>query len=130
MNDAAAFARVVRRMAAAWLALVVLLLASYGSSLLHLGVGNAIAGLAIASVKAGLVAWVFMRLDRAPALTRVMAVAGLFALLLLGSLSLADFLPRREEPAAWQPPQQIAPALGSGTPFAEGPGSPLPPRRP
>ena len=64
-------AREARRLALVWLALLALMLASLGSAYVPLGLGNVVAGLAIAGVKAGLVIACFMRLGRAPAITRL-----------------------------------------------------------
>ena len=61
MNDSG-HARPVRRLLLAWAALVALMLASLGSAYLPLGAGNLVAGVVIAAVKTGIVAWVFMRL--------------------------------------------------------------------
>jgi cytochrome c oxidase subunit 4 len=102
----------IAALASSWLGLVLLMLASLGSAYLDLGVGNVLAGLVIATVKTGLVAWVFMQLRRASAMSRIAAAAGLATLLLLIALSLVDYKTRAQAPAAWQPAQQIAPALG------------------
>jgi cytochrome c oxidase subunit 4 len=115
-SDRTDFRGEVRDLAATWAALIALMLASLGSSYLRLGAGNAIAGIAIATVKAALVVWLFMQLRRASSMTRIAAAVGLATLLLLMSLSLADFGTRANAPAPWQSPQQIAPALGVDSP--------------
>lgn len=77
-----------------WLALLALLTATTASSFLPLGRFNLVVNLAIAVCKAGLVAWVFMRVARSgPAIT-LAALAGIGWLALLGGLGLADFLAR------------------------------------
>ena len=91
------FPRRALRLAVVWLALIALMLASLGSAYLRLGAGNLIAGLLIATLKSGLVVWCFMELRRASAMSRIAAAVGLAT--------------RRAAPAAWQPPQQVAPAL-------------------
>jgi cytochrome c oxidase subunit 4 len=96
-----------------WLALLVLLLATAGAALLPLGWLNTFISLAIALVKALLVAMVFMRLRRAPALLRIAAVTGAAALVLLFALSTADYATRPELPAPWQQPATVAPTFGS-----------------
>jgi cytochrome c oxidase subunit 4 len=111
-NGRGDFGADIAALASSWLGLVLLMLASLGSAYLDLGVGNVLAGLVIATVKTGLVAWVFMQLRRASAMSRIAAAAGLATLLLLIALSLVDYKTRAQAPAAWQPAQQIAPALG------------------
>jgi cytochrome c oxidase subunit IV len=105
------FAREARGLAWAWAALILLMLASLGSAYLKLGSGNVVAGLAIATVKTGIVVWVFMQLRRASAMTRLAAAVGLVMLMLLIALSSVDYATRAVEPSAWQTPQQIAPAF-------------------
>jgi cytochrome c oxidase subunit IV len=105
------FARRARGLALVWLALIALMLASLGSAYLRLGVGNLIAGLVIATLKSGLVAWCFMELRRASSMSRIAAAVGLVMLLLLMALAMVDYATRRSEPAAWQSPRQIAPLL-------------------
>ena len=84
----------VRVYAWTWLALLVLLGLTTGSSFLPLGAFNLAANLAIALAKALLVALVFMRLRADAPMVRVVAAAGAFWLLLLTSLSLVDFVAR------------------------------------
>ena len=114
-SDRTDFRGEVRDLAATWVGLIALMLASLGSAYLKLGAGNAVAGIAIATAKAALVVWLFMQLRRASAMTRIAAAVGLSTLLLLMLLSLADFATRAPAPAAFQSPQQIAPALGVGS---------------
>ena len=108
MNDAA-FSRELRWLLVAWLALIALMLTSLGSAYLSLGAGNAVAGVAIAVVKSAIVVALFMRLARASALLRIVAVASLVTWLLMIGLSGVDFATRRDEPSATQPPQQLPP---------------------
>jgi cytochrome c oxidase subunit IV len=105
------YARSRRRCVAACAALLALLAASAALGRLHLGVGNLFAGAGIAVVKAAIVAYVFMSLREASPLTRTVAAAGVAALLVLGLLSLVDFLPRHDEAAELQQPQWVRPAF-------------------
>jgi cytochrome c oxidase subunit IV len=111
-NERSHFGAEIAGLAVTWLGLVLLMLASLGSAYLDLGVGNVLAGLLIATLKTALVVWVFMQLRRASAMSRIAAAVGLATLLLLMALSLVDYGTRAKAPAAWQPAQQIAPALG------------------
>jgi cytochrome c oxidase subunit IV len=108
------FAAAVRGLAATWVALIALMLASLGSAYLNLGVGNVVAGLVIATIKTALVVWFFMALRRASAMTRIAGAVGVATLVLLMALSFADYATRARAPAQWQSPQQLAPALGVG----------------
>lgn len=109
MNRAPRFARRARRLLLAWLALIALMLASLGSAYLPLHGWNAVIGLGVAAVKAGIVLWCFMRLGDASALMRIAAAAALFALALLFGLSELDDATRSVESATVQQPRQIAP---------------------
>ncbi|MDQ6640599.1 MAG: Caa(3)-type oxidase subunit IV [Pseudomonadota bacterium] len=102
-------ARELRRLLFAWAALIALMLSSLGSAYLSLGVGNLVAGLAIALVKIAIVVWLFMRLGRASATLRIAAAIGLAAWLLLAGLSGVDYATRAHEPAAVQRPGQLVP---------------------
>jgi len=77
-----------------YLALLLLLGATILSAQFELGVWNPVLNLAIATVKAGLIAWVFMHLRESSGLVRLFAVAVLFWLFALFALSLADWLTR------------------------------------
>jgi cytochrome c oxidase subunit 4 len=103
MNDAQ-FKRHTRHLALAWAALIALMLASLGSAYLALGAGNAIAGLVIAAVKAGLVVIVFMRLGHAAPAVRLAAAAALATWLLLAGLSGVDYATRPNDAAVYQQP--------------------------
>lgn len=84
----------LRHYAWTWIALLALLALTTGSSFIHLGAFNLAANLVIAAAKALLVALVFMHLRHGAPMVRVAAVAGLFWLGLLASLSLVDFVTR------------------------------------
>jgi cytochrome c oxidase subunit 4 len=103
----------VRLLVLTWLALLALLATTAGCALLRLGWLNTAISLAIALAKALLVAIVFMRLQRAPALLRLAAVAGAVTLALLFGLALTDYTTRTELKAPWQQPATVAPRLGS-----------------
>jgi cytochrome c oxidase subunit IV len=77
-----------------WLACLLLLAATMGVSQLELGALNPILNLAIAAAKAFLIVWFFMHVREGAPLVRLFAFAGLFWLLLLFGLSLADWLTR------------------------------------
>jgi cytochrome c oxidase subunit 4 len=110
-DHALRYARSRRHYIVACVALLLLLATSAALGRVHMGIGNLIAGVGIAVVKAAIVAWIFMSLREASPLTRIVAAAGVVALLLLGTLSLIDFIPRHDEPTAWQQPQWVPPAL-------------------
>jgi len=94
-----------------WLGLMALLAVSAASAWAQLGWINTAIGLVVASVKALLVALVFMRLRHAHWLLRIAALAGLVTLALLFALSGADYATRTETPAPWQQPATVAPRL-------------------
>lgn len=102
-----------RPLVLAWLALLALLVLSAGSAWLRLGWINTAIGLAVATVKALLVALVFMRLRLGHPLLRLTALAGLTTMALLFILSGADYATRGEVPAPWQQPSTVAPRLGA-----------------
>jgi cytochrome c oxidase subunit 4 len=77
-----------------WIALLVLLALTAGSSYVPMHAFNLAANLAIALVKALLVVFVFMHVRRGTPMTRVVAAAGVFWLALLTTLSLTDFVAR------------------------------------
>ena len=96
------FRRHGRRLLAAWAALIVLMLASLGSAYVPLGVGNVIAGLAIALAKAAIVAALFMGLAHESALLRLVGGFALGTLALLIGLSGIDYATRPVAPASFQ----------------------------
>jgi cytochrome c oxidase subunit IV len=101
------FKRHAFKLLLAWLALLVLMLSSLGSAYLSLGVGNLIAGVAIATVKSSIVALLFMRLAGSSATVRLVAVIGIAMWLLLAGLSGVDYATRSRQPAAFQLPRQL-----------------------
>jgi caa(3)-type oxidase subunit IV len=77
-----------------WVGLLVALAATLGYAFLPGAPVKPWAGLAIASVKAALIALFFMRLTRAANLVRLTAAVGLLWLSLLFILGFCDFLAR------------------------------------
>jgi cytochrome c oxidase subunit 4 len=78
----------------AWLALLALLALTCASSYIAMGAFNIVVNLAIASVKALVVALVFMQLRTERPLIRVVAVVGVIWLAILAGLSATDFAAR------------------------------------
>lgn len=87
-----------------WVALIVLLLLTFGSSYLKLGVMNGVINLCIAAAKTLLVALFFMHLRRASAMLRIAAVTALLTLALLFGLSGTDYSTRAVRLTPWQTP--------------------------
>jgi len=110
------FACTLRVAGLAWLALLALMLASLGSAYLKLGPWNMVAGLAIATLKAAIVAWLFMRLREAGALVRLVACTGVAVGGLLFGLSGVDYATRVVTPAPVQRPQQLPPVQAASEP--------------
>ncbi|HEX5507667.1 MAG TPA: cytochrome C oxidase subunit IV family protein [Pseudolabrys sp.] len=79
---------------AIWAALMVLLALTVGSAFVPLGTFNIAINLAIACIKATLVALFFMKLNRSSSLLRLAAVAGLFWFILMFLLTGGDYLTR------------------------------------
>ncbi|WP_063958276.1 cytochrome C oxidase subunit IV family protein [Bradyrhizobium manausense] len=78
----------------AWLALLALLALTVALAYLPLGAGNGVVALTIGTIKAGLVAAIFMELRHRGGLTLIFAGAGLFWLGILLWLGSMDFLTR------------------------------------
>ena len=95
--------RPVRALLFTWVALLALLATTFGVAHLPLGTAAPFASLAIAAVKALLVALFFMELRRAPALVVIFAVVALVALAILFGLSGTDYATRLIHPAPWRP---------------------------
>ena len=83
-----------RRNGSIWAALMVLLALTLGLAYVPMGKLTTVAGIAIALIKAGLVAFLFMELIRSKALIRLAAVSGLVFVTVLFALTLADVLSR------------------------------------
>ena len=82
--------RLWRRNGLIWFALLVLLMTSCGAAYLPLGSWNTPVGITIAFVKAGLVAMLFMEVNRARPLIRLAGAAGLFFVFVLFGLTMID----------------------------------------
>jgi cytochrome c oxidase subunit IV len=80
--------------AAAWLALLVLFAASLGTAYVPFGAGNVAINLLIAAVMLVVLAIFLMDLQNSTILTRVVATAGLFWIVLMFSLTFSDYLSR------------------------------------
>jgi cytochrome c oxidase subunit 4 len=104
----------MRPLVLTWAALMALLLLSAGSALLPLGWANTAIGLLVATVKAVLVAVIFMRLRRAHALLRITSMIGVGAMTLLFLFSSADYFTRPALTADYQQPTVVEPVVGSG----------------
>jgi cytochrome c oxidase subunit IV len=83
-----------RRNLPIWAALLALLGLTLGAAYVPLGAFNVAVGLAIAALKGGIVALLFMNLRRSGTLVRLAAAAGFFWLVVLFALTLSDFLTR------------------------------------
>jgi cytochrome c oxidase subunit 4 len=84
----------LRTYIAVWIALMVLVAITSGSSFLPLGRFNVVVNFAVALAKALLVILLFMRLLFGTTMTRVVALIGVFTLAILVCLSLTDFAVR------------------------------------
>ena len=115
------FAREARALGLAWIALIVLMLASLGSAYLRLGAFNAIAGPLIAAIKTGIVAWLFMRLRSAGPLLRLAALTGLAVFAIQLTLTGVDYATRVRTPTDVQRPRQLLPLPRAEPPAPAGP---------
>ena len=79
---------------AAWAALVVLFAVSLGSAYLPLGAGNLSINLAVAAAMIALLAAFLMDLQNSTALIRIIAAAGGLWIIIMFSLTFADYLSR------------------------------------
>ena len=83
-----------------WAALIILLALTTGLAFVPLGVAQLGISLAIATTKALLVLLLFMELKASSGLVRVFAAAGFFWLLIMISLTSADYIHRTDRRAA------------------------------
>lgn len=81
-----------------WIALLLLLLITFGSSFVPLGYFNFVINITIAIAKALLVMAFFMNLRYSTHLMKIFAGAGFFWLMLLIGISLVDYLTRPTPP--------------------------------
>ncbi len=101
------FRHSLRRSVLVWVALMVLLLLTFGSAWLKLGPWNNVINLGIAAAKALLVAIFFMHLRRGSALLRIVAAIALLMLALLFGISHADYATRVMQRVPWQTPPAV-----------------------
>ncbi|MDR7035807.1 caa(3)-type oxidase subunit IV [Methylobacterium sp. BE186] len=87
-------ARLWRSALPVWAGLIALLALSLIAAYEPLGTWTVAVNLGLAAMQAALVAVLFMRLDEAGPLVRLTAAAGLFWLMILFTLTLADVLSR------------------------------------
>lgn len=80
--------------AIAWLVLLALFASTLGSAYLPLGAGNVAFNLLIAAVMIAVLAIFLMDLRQAAMLTRIVAAAGLFWVVLMFTLTFSDYLSR------------------------------------
>ena len=80
--------------AIAWLVLLVLFAGTFGSAYVPLGAGNVAVNLLIAALMIAVLATFLMDLRNATMLTRIVAVAGLFWVILMFALTFSDYLSR------------------------------------
>ena len=82
----------VRAIGLAWASLVALLALTIGVSVLPIGDWRAVASLAIATAKAGLIIWIFMEFRYMPGLPRLMLLSTSLFLFVLAVMLGADLL--------------------------------------
>jgi cytochrome c oxidase subunit 4 len=80
--------------AIAWLVLLALFAGNLGAAYLPLGAGNVAVNLLIAAVMIAVLATFLMDLRHATMLTRIVAAAGLFWVVLMFALTFSDYLSR------------------------------------
>jgi cytochrome c oxidase subunit 4 len=102
-----------------WVALLALLLLTWGLAELNLGPFNVVAALTIALLKTVLVILFFMHVRYSPRLTWLFVAAGFVFLLIMVDLTLSDYLTRGASGRQLQP--------RAATPFAPPPPSIPPP---
>ena len=92
-----------------WLALLALLLLTWGLAQINLGPFNIVAMLIIAMLKTVLVIMFFMHVKYSPRLIWVFVAAGFIWLLIMIDLTLSDYLTRGAVPARMPTPAARAP---------------------
>jgi cytochrome c oxidase subunit 4 len=89
-----------RTLVLVWLALMVLLGLTFGSTFLSLGPLKPVVNIGIALAKAALIFWFFMHLREVGGLIRLAAFAGLVGIIIMMALISSDYLTR----ATFAPP--------------------------
>lgn len=82
------------RLVLVWLIMLTLLALSVGATSLPIGLWRQAISLAIATLKAALILWVFMDLRRSPGLVRLVATLALTFLAIMLTLFSADYMTR------------------------------------
>lgn len=96
-----------------WAALVLLLITTLALAYVPMGLGNTVASLGIAAVKAALIMLIYMKLWRGPALHRfAAAMLGLWLAIMIG-ITFTDYLTR---PKVIESPEVSLPQPGPGQP--------------
>jgi cytochrome c oxidase subunit IV len=103
------FGRHARHLLIAWIALIALMLASFGSAYLKLGPGNAVASIGIGVLKAAIIVAVFMGIAHGATTIRIVAATAFGTWLIMLGLGSVDVDTRARAPAAMQPPHQFEP---------------------
>jgi cytochrome c oxidase subunit 4 len=93
----------VRTLVFVFLALIILTGSTIGIDYINLGDWNVVVALAIAVIKASLVAWIFMGVRHVSSLNRLFVIAGVTWLSFLFLLTFADYATRswQYQPKAW-----------------------------
>ncbi len=102
----------VKILVGVWAALICLTWTTVGVSYLELGEWNVIVALAIALIKASLVAWIFMGVRFSAPMTRLFVVAGLVWLTIMIVITSGDYTTRSGDyhPAPWSSDPANGPA--------------------
>jgi cytochrome c oxidase subunit IV len=94
MSDGGSSRRLWTGPLSAWLALIILFAATLGSAYLPLGTGNVAINLGIAAVMIAVLGAFLMDLRNSTALIRIIAAAGGLWIIIMFSLTFADYLSR------------------------------------
>lgn len=86
--------KIWRGPALTWAGLLMLFAVSLGSAYIPLGIGNLVLNLVIAAVMAAVLAVFLMDLRNSQTLIRIVAIAGLFWMTLMFSLTFSDYFTR------------------------------------
>lgn len=86
--------REVSRLLLCWVALLALLALTVAAAFAPLGAAKTAIGYAIATAKAALILWFFIEMRREDGLVRLAAAAGFVWMLILLTLTAADYLTR------------------------------------
>ena len=101
-----------------WIALLLLLLLTWGLAEINLGPFNNVAALGISAIKTLLVVLFFMHVRYESKLTWVFVAAGLIWLVIMVDLTMSDYVTRGDVPGkreSWRHSQQPVPSTESST---------------